>query len=493
GSYGGALFTGPQKQGSQEVSTTAKDGEYADTSVTNEKVRDFQSLFAHVVKKAEPAVVNISAIHLVEVQTPFHQFYFGDPLEQFFNEFFKRPKRKQSPEPEMEKFRHEGTGSGFIVDSEGYVITNYHVIRDAEEIKVTMYDDKKYNAKVIGKDPMTDLAVVKIKSMRKFDALKMGDSDLLEVGEWVVAAGSPFGLQQTYTAGIISAVRQDVNVENRAYRDLLQTDAAINQGNSGGPLLDLKGQVIGINTAIFAPTGVFSGIGFAIPINNAKKILEELIKRGEVIRAWIGVEIRDVDEAIKSQFSLKEANGVLINDVIPGTGAAVGGMQRGDIIITFNDEEIADVRSLQDKVSVTEPEKKVKIGVIREGKTKELVIELGRMPDVPSGPEEKTKSSKAPAQVRCEGMLVGNIDPVLKQRYNLTVSEGVVVIDIDPTQICYDMGLHIGDIVLEINRKKVKNVYDFEDIMSKTDMRKGVVFDIIRDGRPLYLSYRQSE
>lgn len=454
---------------------------------------DQQGSFVQVVNKAKPALVNISAVHIVEVQTPFHQFYYGDPFEEFFDDFFGRPRRRKTPKPEKEKYRYEGTGSGFIVHRDGYVITNYHVIKDAKEVKVTTYDDKKYNAEIIGKDPRTDIAVVRIKSIRKFNVLKMGDSDAVEVGQWVMAAGSPFGLQQTYTAGIISAVRQNVHVENRAYRDMLQTDAAINRGNSGGPLLDLKGRVIGINTAIFAPTGVFTGIGFAIPINQAKKILDELIEKGRVVRGWLGVEIKNVDEAIRQQFGLDKAEGVLVNKAIEDSAAEKGGIKRGDVIIGVNKTEIRDVRDIQDKVSSHAPGEKVKLTIIREGVKKVVEIKLGEMPgEIPAFSEDK-KEQKKKGVVECRGIKVSNIDGLVKDRYNISVSEGVVVVDIDPENECYEIGLHIGDVIVELNRTKIKEIADFKVAIKKADLKKGVVFDIIRNGRSLYISYQKSE
>ncbi|MBN2406800.1 MAG: Do family serine endopeptidase [Elusimicrobia bacterium] len=451
-------------------------------------------LFPDVIKTVKPALVNISAVHIVEVQTPFYNFYFGDPFEDFFNEYFGSPGRRKRAQPETEKYRYEGTGSGFIVDPDGYVITNYHVIKDADEVKITTYDDDQYEAKVVGKDPLTDLAVVKIKSMKKFNAIRLGDSDALEVGDWVLAGGSPFGLQQTFTAGIVSAVRQDVQVENLSYSDLIQTDAAINRGNSGGPLVNLQGEVIGINTAIYAPTGVFSGVGFAIPVNQAKRILTELIQTGKVVRGWLGIEIMDLDEALKEQFALKDTKGVLVNGIMDGSPAFKAGLKRGDVIVKINGSSVENARSLQKKISSAVPGEKISITVIRDKKEEMLTAELGEIPEEPvlqggSGGREEN----AEGVTVCEGIKARNIDETLRRQYDLPVSEGVLVIELDPSKKCYEIGLRVGDIIVEINRQKVGNVDDFRDIMNSADLKKGVVFDVIRDGKSVYISYQSAE
>lgn len=451
-----------------------------------------QNSFADVVKKIKPSLVNISAVHIVEIQTPFYHFYFGDPFEDFFDDFFGRSKRRRIPKKETEKYRYEGTGSGFIVDPKGYVLTNYHVIKNADEIKITTYDDKKYTAKVVGKDPRTDLAVVKIKSFKKFNALKMGDSSTVEIGNWVIAAGSPFGLNQTYTAGIISAVRQNVHVENNVYMDMIQTDAAINKGNSGGPLVNMKGEVIGINTAIYAPTGVFSGVGFALPINPAKKVLYELIEKGRVVRGWLGIGIMNVDDAIKEQFGLKSAKGVLINRIFEDSQAQKGGLERGDIIVGFNDKKIKDVHALQELVSISKPGKKVKLTIIREGAEKILEIKLGEMPDEFPADKKGAEEKKKKGESRWKGIGVSNITEITKEKYNLSLSVGVVVVEVDPGEEGYDIGLHIGDVIAEINKSKIGNVEDFDKAVKKVNLKIGVLFDIIRNGIPLYVSYQSS-
>ncbi|MFH1416066.1 MAG: Do family serine endopeptidase [Elusimicrobiota bacterium] len=452
----------------------------------------FQDSFTSVVEHCRPSLVNISAVRMVEVPTPFHKFYFGDPLDEFFGGIFGRPKRKEFPEQETEEFKHEGTGSGFIVDPAGYILTNYHVIKGAEEIEVTTYDDKKYDALLIGRDAKTDLAVVKINSPGRFNALSMGDSDKVKIGSWVVAAGSPFGLQQTFTAGIVSAVRQDVHIENTTYRDMLQTDASINRGNSGGPLLDLTGSVIGINTAVFGPTGVFTGIGFAIPINQAKKILGELMEKGTVIRGWLGAAIMDVDDILKSSFGLNDTKGALVNMVLEGSPAESGGLKRGDVIISVDGKIIENSRELQDVVSSKKPGSEAVMEVVREGKTSILKIELGTMPvEDEAVPAEKKKKNKS-GEIRCRGIGVTELTPDIREYYGITVPAGVIVTDIDPAGECFDSGLMVGDIIIGIDNIKLEKAGDFENALKKLNLKKGIVFDVIRNGRPMYLSYQKS-
>ncbi|MFW6134318.1 MAG: Do family serine endopeptidase [Elusimicrobiota bacterium] len=450
--------------------------------------------FSGVVKKIKSSLVNVSAVHIVEVQRPSYRFFFGDPFEDFFDEFFERRPRKR--EPETEKYRYEGTGSGFIVGPEGYILTNYHVIKDAKEIKVRTHDDKSYDAEIIGQDPRTDLAVVKIKSSRKFNALKMGNSDEVEIGDWVMAAGSPFGLKQTYTVGIISALRQNVRVEGANYENMIQTDAAINRGNSGGPLVDINGSIIGINTAIYAPTGVFSGVGFAIPINKAKNVLSELIEKGKVVRGWLGIEIKEVDEAVKKHFELKTDKGVLVNRVMEDSPAQKGGLKRGDVIVKFNGKEVEGVNELQNMVSSSEPGEKVKVTVIRQGKQETVTIKLGEMPEkgyVSSKQEGKEeKQEKEEKTTRWLGIEVSEITGMVKERYNVSASEGVIVVQIDPTEKGYEIGLQVGDVIKELNKKEINNVEDFKKAVKDASLKDGVVFDIIRNGRPIYISFQKS-
>ncbi|MFH2070934.1 MAG: Do family serine endopeptidase [Elusimicrobiota bacterium] len=459
---------------------------------------NLQESFVKVANMLKPAVVNISTVQMLDY--PQHEFFFGDPLEEFFKDFgdfFGRPygERREQKQPGKKKYRSEGGGSGVIIHTDGYILTNEHVIRGADEIKVTVnLDDKDviYKGRVVGKDARTDMAIVKITTAKKLPSAPLGDSDKLRVGEWVIAIGSPFGLQQTVTSGIVSAIRQSIAVEGREYRDFIQTDAAINRGNSGGPLCNIRGEVIGINTAIYAPTGVFSGIGFAIPINRAKEILDDLIHKGKVVRGWLGIEIKQIDEAIQKQFSLKEKSGALINNVLPGSPAEKSGLKRGDVIIKFNLQRINTPAELQSAVSKTGPKKKVPVKIIREGKEQVIQLVTGEMPDEPvaSGEapdDEKTPQGKTSAW---KGITVSGLTEGHSRKYGIPAGEeGVVVVEVDQTQPAYEMGIIEGDLIKSINRVKTKDIESFDAATKRVNIADGVVFDVLRQGRPLYLSY----
>jgi len=467
-----------------------------ETEVSQEAI-NLQEAFVKVAERIKPAVVNISTVLTVEY--PQYEFFFGDPFEDFFKDFedfFGSPyQRKETPKRKYQYRREIGGGSGVIIHPDGYILTNEHVIHNADEIKVTVNidgKDKTYKGKVVGKDAKTDLAVIKIEPSGKLPSAPLGDSDKIKVGEWVIAIGSPFGLEQTVTSGIVSALRQSVQVEGRIYRDFIQTDAAINRGNSGGPLCNIRGEVIGINTAIYAPTGVFSGIGFAIPINRAKEILDDLIHKGKVVRGWLGVEIRPVDTAIKNQFGLKNEKGVLINNVLEGSPAEKAGLKRGDIIVEFDGKEVVTVNDLQEIVAKTAPKKKVKIKIIRNGKEEVVELITGEMPEqIGSGKTEESKEkSEKEETAEWLGMKVAMLDETLAQRYKIDKSEsGIVVVDVDPTSKASEIGIIPGDLIKSINRVDTPDLESFKKITKKVKLSEGVVFDIIRQGRPVYISY----
>jgi len=459
------------------------------TSFLNANVKNvpFSSVIADVSNKAKKAVVNISATQIWEQEEPVYKFFFGDPFEDFFDfgpQFFNYPKRKR-------KYKAEATGSGFIITEDGYVLTNEHVVRGAEEIKVTLREgnkDKTYDAYIVGKDHDTDIAVIKIKAKRKFPYLEMGNSDNLRVGDWVIAIGSPFGLEQTVTCGIISAIRQKVVIEDKVYDNMIQTDAAINRGNSGGPLINLEGKIIGINTAIYAPTGVFAGIGFAVPINLAKDIIGDLISKGKVERGWLGVYIQDVDEVIARQFGASKTKGALVNKVVLDSPADKAGIRRGDIIIKVNNDEIEDSLDLKRRISKFSPGKIIKVTVLRNKRKKVLKIKLGKKP----GKEKliaKRKYEGGKEEAKWKGIIVKNLTPELRNVFSIPLNQtGVVVVGIESGSFGEESGLMKGDLIRSINQKEIKDIYSFERITKKIDVRDGVVFDILRRGEPLYVS-----
>jgi len=491
-------FTCKGKMEGEEILLTKKETSSEQAVSVPNGVMELQEAFANVAEAVKPAVVNISAVQILKTQVPYYQFYFGDPFEEFFDEFFGRPgeKRPQPKSREVER-KAEATGSGVIIDPQGYILTNYHVIAGAEEIKVTLSngEEKKYDGKVIGKDSRSDLAVIEIKAKEKFPAAKLGDSDKIRIGDWAIAIGSPFGLKQTLTVGVISAKRQSLYVEGKEYRDMIQTDASINRGNSGGPLVNIKGEVIGINTAIYAPTGVFAGVGFAIPINNAKEILDELIEKGKVVRGWLGIEIREVDEVIAKQFSLPDTKGVLVNRVIENSAAEKGGMNRGDVIVKIEDHKVERVRDLQEVVARTKPGKKVKVVVIREKKEIALDIKLAEMPETigeAKVKEEKEETGEGEVE-QWLGMKVETLTPALAKNYGIEDGKGVVIVEIEIGSKAEEMGVVEGDLIRSINRQSTGDLKEFKKVVKQVDLSQGVIFDIVRRGRPAYITYMEQK
>ncbi|MFN0117581.1 MAG: Do family serine endopeptidase [Elusimicrobiota bacterium] len=383
-----------------------------------------------------------------------------------------------------------------MIDKEGYILTNNHVVQGADQLTVTLIDGKSFKGKVIGLDPRTDLAVIKIKSATNFPFVPLGDSSKVRIGDWAIAVGSPFGLEQTLTVGVISAIRQSLSIEGKTFKNLLQTDAAINRGNSGGPMVNISGQLIGINTAIYAPTGVFSGIGFAIPVNDAKVVIKDLIEKGFVERSWMGVEIAPVDEVIASQFGLSDTKGALVNQVVPNSPASKAGLKRGDIVLEFDGKKIDKVQTLQDLVSAANPGRTVSIKVLRDGSSKFLKLTTAVMPKQENMSELKNNDddsspSESLSQVEWLGAQFSNLNNMLRQNYKIDDAiEGVLLIDLPAQCLAVEAGLLEGDVVRAVNRKEVGNVQDLKKLEKTLDEKKGFVLDVVRRGRSFYLSYK---
>lgn len=455
------------------------------------EVLNLQASFSKVAELVKPAVVNIATVHFEQIpEAP--MFFYGDPFEFFMDEYSGNPYQRRAPPQRRSRprqHRQEGVGSGVIIDPEGLILTNEHVVRQADEIKVFLYEKdgtkKEYAGRVIGKDARTDLAVVRITGSGKFPFAKLGDSSKLNVGDWSIAIGSPFGLAQTVTVGVISADRQSLAIEDREYRNMIQTDAAINRGNSGGPLLNIYGEVIGINTAIYAPTGVFAGIGFAVPINQAKQILEDLVKNGRVVRGWLGVEMgREISPAMVKAFGLPDSKGALVNSVIANSPAARAGLKRGDVVRRFNNEVVDTADKLQSLVAGTPPKKTIPLEVIREGKTITLSLTLGERPDSAdsNNPGGQTPGERPNSGTRSKEWLGAEVAPSPD-------GNGVVVVDVDGGSAAESMGLLPNDLIQGINQTPTLTVSQFERVISRVKLSEGVVFDVVRQGRSLYLSY----
>ena len=408
--------------------------------------------FSKLVEIAGPAVVNIRTVKTIKSGGPgFRQFQRGprgreNPFDDFFERFFGENMPRDFKQPSL--------GSGFIIDKKGYVVTNNHVIEDAEQIKVKLDDDKEFDAEIVGRDPNTDLALLKIESKEDLPVLTMGDSDALKIGQWVVAIGSPFGLERTVTAGIVSAKGRVIG--SGPYDDFIQTDASINPGNSGGPLLNMKGEVVGINTAIIASG---TGIGFAIPVNLAEGIIAQLKSEGEVTRGWLGVAIQDLTTEMAEYYGLKDRKGVLVADVFEGDPADKAGIQAKDIIIEVNGEKIETSRQLTAMIADLKVGETAKVEVFRNGKSKTFAVKLARRSD------EKLTSRTVPPKHEEEeelGIRVTDLTSEMAERFNLGEAAGVVVVGVESDSKGSEAGVRVGDIIKEINHQVIETVKDYK-------------------------------
>ncbi|MFQ5899428.1 MAG: DegQ family serine endoprotease [Candidatus Methylomirabilia bacterium] len=403
-------------------------------------LRALEEAFVAVADRAMPAVVNVSTVPKKgpvprgpEFEKRFREFFGPEFFERFF------PRR---PLPRL-----RAAGSGLLVDPSGYILTNNHVIENAAEITVQLSDKRKFTATLIGRDPKSDLAVLRIDAPSPLPVAELGDSDAIRIGEWAIAIGNPFGLDRTVTVGIISATGR-TRVGVATYESFIQTDASINPGNSGGPLLNLDGQVIGINTAIVAAG---QGIGFAIPINMAGKIMRQLIDKGRVVRGWLGIAIQDLTDELASAFGVKPRSGVLVADVMEGSPAADAGLKAGDIITEFAGERIREVTDLQKQVAATPPGERAVLTVMRDKKRSRLTVAVGEMP------EEGTVVAAAEGKEDW-GLTVTPLTPELAARHELTAKRGVVVTEVEVASPADKAGIRPGDAILEINREPVADV-----------------------------------
>ncbi|PIU83339.1 MAG: hypothetical protein COS68_04545 [Elusimicrobia bacterium CG06_land_8_20_14_3_00_38_11] len=460
------------------------------TSVSQE-VLNLQEAFVNVAEEVKPTVVSIYTEQVLKEVVPFN-FFFADPFEDFFDDFFGQstPRRNFPQKRYYNRRRVEGAGSGVVIDRDGYILTNYHVVRDAERITVKLANDREYSGKVIGKDAKTDLAVVKIKPSGKLVVAKLGDSDSIRVGDWAIAIGSPFGLEQTVTVGIISAKRQNVEAEGNVYRDVIQTDASINRGNSGGPLVNIHGEIIGINTMIYSQSGGSVGVGFAIPINRAKAILEPLKTKGKVERGFLGVKIEKVDDVFAKQSGLKEKTGVAVTDVVSGLSADKAGIKRGDIILEFGGQKIESAEKLQDIVADAAPNKKIDVVVWRDNSKKIISVVLGEWTEEQVASVEEKASGKSEKTGSWLGMKVKQFTKDMAEELNVTPDEqGVVIVDIASGSKAAEFGLYAGDVLRAINRKKTTTLAEFEMVTKKASLTEGILFDVNRSGTLIYKTY----
>jgi serine protease Do len=438
-------------------------------------LRMLSDAFVSVAEHVKPAVVSVHPSKVTKLRHP--ELPFGDD---FFRYFFdqNQPRRRGQTPPREYQFRQNGLGSGIIIDKEGRILTNNHVVQDVDEIKVTLNDRRVFDAEVVGTDPKTDLAVIKIKGRVPADlpVADLGDSDVMRVGDWVLAIGAPFGYEQTVTAGIISAKGRG-NVGAVDYEDFLQTDAAINPGNSGGPLVNLRGEVIGINSVIATGGAQQSGgVGFAIPINMAKNILPTLVKGGKVSRGMLGVVIQNVDNDLRDHFKLPNTEGALVTQVNKDSPAEKAGIQPQDVIIKFNGQPVQDVRHLRNLVAANPPNSKAEVVVLRDGKPKEFRLQLGELTgDVAGGPGEPTATSEL-------GLKVEPLTPELAKQFGYDKDSGVIVSEVDDDSPAGKAELRAGDLITEVNRDKVTNLKEFRAAVAKAKDAASVLLVIKRDG-----------
>ncbi len=424
--------------------------------------------FTQLAEKARPGVVNIRTVRTIKGGGRVFRHYFGEPFgnrrnpfEDFFGPNF------QQPNPEH---KERSLGSGFIIDDEGYIVTNNHVVAGADEIKVKLSDEKEFDAEIVGRDSKTDLALIKIKGAKDLKPLPLGDSGKLQVGTWVVAIGSPFGLEQTVTAGIVSAKGRSIGAG--PYDDFIQTDASINPGNSGGPLINLKGQVIGINTAIIARG---QGIGFAIPIDLARSVVSQLKDKGEVTRGWLGVQIRDLDESLAGYYKVEPFSGVYVENVVPGDPADLAGIRSGDIITKVDDQPVTSGRELASLVASIPVGQKTRIVLLREGKVKKLSVKIAKQS------EEKLQAAADQRSDEDLGMQVVDISPERARQFGLDEQErGVLVVEVQDDSRSYSAGVRAGDVIKGINLKKVSNMDDYQNIMKGLDKNQSINLLVFR-------------
>jgi len=450
-------------------------------SATDAQVNPVQATaptsFSQLVKKARPSVVYISTVKVMKGMRGFRHPFGGpsDPNDSF-REFFDRFFGDQVPRD----FKQRGLGSGIIINEEGYILTNNHVVEQTDEIRVTLANEKEFSAEIVGRDPKTDLALIRIKSDEPLEPLPLGDSDNLDVGDWVVAIGSPFGLGNTVTAGIVSSTSRKIGAG--PYDDFIQTDAAINPGNSGGPLLNTAGEVIGINSAIFSQSGGSVGIGFAIPINMAKDLLPQL-RKGKVVRGWLGVMIQKITPELKETLNLKDDKGALVADVSPDSPAHKAGIKRGDVIVSFDGQDVDEMKDLPYIVGSTPVDKNVTVKVIRKGKKKSFKIRVGEL-------KEEGEPEEAEEQETNLGMIVEELTPQLARKLGLTETSGLVVVQVQRDSSAAAAGLRPGDFILEVDQVEITDLKEFHRIVRGFEKGDTILFLVRRGNSTLFLTLK---
>ncbi len=448
-------------------------------------LKQLDEAFVQVAEKVTPAVVNISSSkkEAAALSGDLEPFFKNHPFRDFFGEEFFKKFNKKGPKPDP-GFRQQGLGSGVIVSPEGIIVTNSHVVKDADEITVNLSDKRSFKAKVIGADPESDIAVIKIDA-KGLPTATLGDSSKLRVGELVMAIGNPFGLNRTVTSGIVSATGR-TNVGIIDYEDFIQTDAAINPGNSGGPLVNINGEVIGINTAIASRSGGYQGIGFAIPATSARLIMEDLVKDGKVRRGLLGVNIQDLNESLAKSFGRTDTNGALVSQVVEGSPAEKAGIKPGDIIVKFNDRDISGAAELKNLVGREKPDSTAKLSVFRDKKPMEFSIKIAERTAKALG---SAAPSVSPGETSDElGVEIEKVPAAAAEQMGLKEGEGVQVKDLQADGTGAKMGLRSGDVILEVDGKAVTNSAEFKKAMKEAKENKVVRLKIQRGSAKVFLA-----
>jgi len=439
-----------------------------------ETLRQTSKAFSSVAKKAIPAVVFIKVEKTIEAGSAVGPGapQFNDPYDFFGQDFFDRFFRDRAPNQQRE-YRQIGQGSGFIISDDGYILTNNHVVGDTDVITVKTNDGREFSAKLIGTDEKSDVAVIKIDG-KNLPTMPLGDSDKLEIGEWVIAIGNPFGLSETLTFGIVSAKgRSTVGIAD--YEDFIQTDAAINPGNSGGPLIDLEGEAIGINTAIFSSSGGSVGIGFAIPINMAKSIKDQLMKGGKVTRGQLGVMIGELTKDVADYFKLDSTKGVMVNEVLEGSPAQRAGLEVGDIILKMDGRDVEGVGPLRNRIAAITPGTKVKLLIYHNGKEQTVTVSVGELSDTSTRADAPELSKKL-------GLTVQDLTEDMSRYYGLRSNEGVVVSSVASDGLAFRAGIRPGTIILGVNLKKIRSADEFHRALQASVETKKVLLLIREQG-----------
>ena len=416
-------------------------------------LKETSKAFASVAKKTMPAVVSITVEKDVSVAGGGQSHY-----DEFFEQFFGYRSKPRQPQ----KYTQKGLGSGFIVSSDGYILTNNHVVGDADRIKVALGDGRTLDAEIVGVDPDSDIAVIKIKG-KDFPVIELGDSDALDIGEWVIAVGNPFGLAETVTVGVVSAKgRSGFGIAgDTGYEDFIQTDAAINPGNSGGPLLDLDGKAIGVNTFIFSQSGGYMGIGFAVPINMAKRAKDQLISSGKITHGYLGIRMGDVKEGVAEFFGLKNGGGVIVKEVMEDSPADKAGLKKDDIILKIDDKKVKDTPSLRNTIAFLEPGTRITLVIFRDGKEKKIKVKIGSLEDS----KLATKMSKTAEGL---GLEVKEITAEITKQFGYDEGEGVIIVDVKDGSPAGRVGIQPGLAILSVNRKAVSTIAEFNEAITET-------------------------